>query len=420
MDYKSIRRTLNMRHSTERPTDAAEREYESRLRGWGTFRSGVTLRGHEVFVVNFRELASVLDVIREQEKTVNELWNALPPAVRRAYLGGLIGSEILSTNTIEGVRSTRREIDEALLAARRNEPGKRFGEFAKLFLALGESDDDVPDMPETLGDIRRIYDRVTSGELSGGDLPDGELFRSGPVYIDDMASGRRVHTGLTPESTIKVALTQWLALVRNTAVPPLIRAAMCHFIFEYIHPFYDGNGRVGRFLFALQLRHHLCAPTAFSLSAVIYDGKSRYYKAFEDAQHPLNCCDASLFVYRMMAFVSEAQRRLVEDLEEKSAMLVRALDSYLPLERELSVSGQGSAAVKSLIQQELFADGSHRLSRNQLCDLLGVGRKRAKSLTDELEESGLVTHDGQRPAYYRLSDSAKARIFGGADSTALH
>ena len=76
--------------------------------------------------------------------------------------------------------------------------------------------------------------------------------------------------------------------------------------------------------------------------------------------------------------------------------------------------------MKSLIQQELFADGSHRLSRNQLCDLLGVGRKRAKSLTDELEESGLVTHDGQRPAYYRLSDSAKARIFGGADSTALH
>lgn len=75
--------------------------------------------------------------------------------------------------------------------------------------------------------------------------------------------------------------------------------------------------------------------------------------------------------------------------------------------------------MKSLIQQELFADGSHRLSRNQLCDLLGVGRKRAKSLTDELEEFGLVAHGGQRPAYYRLSGSAKACIFGGVDSMAL-
>lgn len=103
--------------------------------------------------------------------------------------------------------------------------------------------------------------------------------------------------------------------------------------------------------------------------------KSKYYKAFEDTPQPLNCCDVSLFVYRMMAFVSETLRRLVEDFEEKSAMLVRALDSRLPFERELSVSGQRSAVVKSLIQQELFADGSHWLSRNQLCDLLGVGRR---------------------------------------------
>ena len=413
MDYKSIRRTLHMGESTERPQDRAEREYRARIEGWSTFRSGVTLRGHEVFVVNFRELAALLDTIREQDTVVTSLWNSLPREVKHAYLNDLIGTEMLSTNGIEGVRSTRKEISDALQAARTNDSGKRFSEFAKLFLTLGDDDDKVPDIPGTLEDIRRIYDQVTAGELKDDDMPDGDLFRKGPVFIDDTATGRRIHTGIEPESEIKVALTQWLALAKDKSIPPLIRAAMCHFAFEYIHPFYDGNGRTGRFLFALQLRHHLCAPTTVSLSPVIYDGKDRYYKAFEEAQHPLNCCDASLFAYRMMKFVSEAQRRLIDDLVEKSRMLVAALSAYVGMEKGLDVSEQESKAMNVLIQNELFSDEPHGMTRDMLCDALKVGRKKAKTITDHLEQIGLVAHRGQRPAFYRLSDDVRRRVFDG-------
>ncbi|WP_236034551.1 Fic family protein [Bifidobacterium saguinibicoloris] len=307
-----------------------------------------------------------------------------------------------STNGIEGVRSTRKEISEALEAAVGDGPHKRFSEFAKLFLALGSDDPARYAMPGTLEDIRDIYDRVMAGELASGDEPDGDLFRKGPVYIDDRATGRRIHTGITPESEIKVALTQWLALSRNRDVPPLIRAALCHFAFEYVHPFYDGNGRTGRFLFALQLRQHLSIPTAISLSPVISDGKDRYYRAFEDAQHPLNRLDASLFVYRMMKFVAEAQKHIIDDLSEKRHRLARALDRLNDIQAKNAWTNEEGDIVAVLIQEELFGVDPHIVTRKQLGEGLRMGRKRVTQALDGLETSGVVTHLGVRPARYSL------------------
>jgi len=180
MDYKSIRQTVHMSRSTETPETVAEREYRQRLNGWSTFRSGITLRGSELFVVNFRELATITDSIRDQENKVAELWNALPPIARRAYLHDLIGTEMQSTNDIEGVRSTRREISDALEAALNDGPHKRFSEFAKLFLTL--SGEQPEPMPETLNEIRAIYDKVMSGQAGRRTVPQRTRLHRQPIH----------------------------------------------------------------------------------------------------------------------------------------------------------------------------------------------------------------------------------------------
>ncbi|MBW3081658.1 hypothetical protein [Bifidobacterium saguinibicoloris] len=82
MEYKTIRQTVHMSRSGERPDIIAEHEYRQRLEGWSTFRSGVVLRGNEPFVVNFRELAVIVEGIREREHDVADLWNGLPPIAR--------------------------------------------------------------------------------------------------------------------------------------------------------------------------------------------------------------------------------------------------------------------------------------------------------------------------------------------------
>lgn len=201
MEYKSIRQTLAMSSSTLKPQDAAEKEYESRLSGYSTYRSGIVFDGHEMFAVAFRELLNAMDSVRGLEVRVEALWTTLPPVARRAYLMELIGAEMQSTSSIEDVHTTREEISDALDAAVSDGPHKRLSELAKLFLGLSGEGPENLDLPKTLQDIRNMYDQVMDGELKDADKPDGMLFRAKTVSICDGAS-QPIHKGVWPESEI--------------------------------------------------------------------------------------------------------------------------------------------------------------------------------------------------------------------------
>ena len=214
IEYKSIRQTLAMSSSTLKPQDAAEKEYENRLNGYSTYRSGIVFDGHEMFAVAFRELLNAMDSVRGMEVRVEVLWNTLPLIARRAYLMELIGAEMQNTNTIENVHTTREEIADALDAAMVDGPHKRLSELAKLFLGLSGEGATRLDLPQTLNDIRNIYDQVMDGELKDICKPDGMLFRAKTVSVYDGA-GRLIHKDAWPESEIQVQLTKWLALLSN-------------------------------------------------------------------------------------------------------------------------------------------------------------------------------------------------------------
>lgn len=460
MGYKSIRQMLHMSHATTRPELAAEELYQQRITSYSAYRSGIQLGNHEIFAVAFREMTSLLDTIRESETKVAQLWNGLPRSAKRALLLELIGQEVQHTTAIEGVHTTRKEIAQALEAAQhmmqsswQPQTSHRLAEFAHLYLNLSQNQEtqnqenqqqengthQATTFASSLEDIRTIYDSVVQGEIDAQNYPDGQLFRKQPVSIWDETRGKRVHEGAANETEIQVKLTQWLALSRNGDIPLPLRAALCHFAFEVIHPFYDGNGRTGRFLLAQQLSTSFSLPTALSMSSTIAKHKSQYYRAFDDAEFPLNCADASLFCFTMLTFLHQAQLSVTENLEEKSqdwqAAQIRLLtycaaqlhsddgldgDSgdrlashsfdELPTVQLLASMTQMKRAqflvLSILAQEHIFSTIPRLFTRRQLQEELHMGNSQLLHALSALQEQQMITTVGLKPIRYQLSSRA--------------
>ncbi|WP_350312217.1 Fic family protein [Ileibacterium valens] len=106
-----------------------------------------------------------------------------------------------------------------------------------------------------------MYNEIFLAQIIDNDPnnePDGKVFRKNSVYIHD--GFNNIHTGLFPEEEIIRQVKLSLKMVEDPEIPGMIKIACFHFMFGYIHPFYDGNGRLNRYLSALFLLHDLRCP----------------------------------------------------------------------------------------------------------------------------------------------------------------
>lgn len=113
-------------------------------------------------------------------------------------------------------------------------------------------------------------------------MPDGQFFRKGPVSVLD-ASHKPIHQGVEPESKIIEPMNQALMILADEAIPALVRVSVFHFLFAYIHPFYDGNGRTIRFISGYVLSHSFSPIVGYRLSYFVKERIEKYYKGFRFA-----------------------------------------------------------------------------------------------------------------------------------------
>lgn len=375
-----------------------------RLEADATYRTGFQTPAGELFVAVPHELSVLNEQVLRVERKVSLELNHLPFGAQGSLIRNLVINEVVSTNELENIHSTRRQVSDALESAELDDSSdplkfRRFRELANLYLGLSRPETKVPTKPE---DIRDVYDVVMAGEpLHKRDQPDGKWFRKGQVEIVGVG-GKILHDGVYPEVKIIDGLQRMMELASLEDMPQTYSAIVSHYLFEYIHPFYDGNGRTGRYLLALYLAQPLSTLTTLSLSRAIAENKPRYYKAFKDAENPLNHGELTFFVMSMLETIRDVQSGLLERLMSSRNALDVAQHELKNVAAEQGLGEKERALFYLLAQVSLFA-AFPTTTLEECGNYLGIGKQQARRYVARLEGQGLATATG-RPLRVGLTD----------------
>lgn len=422
-EYKTLARLFHADGSGD-----AFRNHEAfakqRLESDSTYRTGIVTSLGELFIGMPRETIDRIAEILTMERKISNQWQRISGVMRWNYIHHFIADELQATNEMEGVRSTRKEVEMAVEAAsagrsvehakrQNNVSDTRFGEFAKLYLNLTDNN---TVLPRSLEDIRSVYDKIALDGIKESDKPDGKLFRARGVHVEGPRGVE--HEGIRGEDRISALLTQMLALVASEDMPLLISALASHFLFEYIHPFYDGNGRTGRYLLALYLSRVLTLPTVLSLSRAINERKSAYYRAFTVTEDKLNCGELTFFINTMLDLILEAQWSLVEDIALKLDRYERAAEISKFLSQKAHLDEHTSYLLHGVMQEELF-DTRKSMSLQDIAEHCGVTKQSARKYVGKLEDLGWIERVSGRPLRVHAGKRLVAVMNGEMDMAGL-
>lgn len=383
-----------------------ESEYEKRFNGYGTYRTNLfikpILKGKyvgdsvELFIVNIDPLIKLQEEIYLNSFKIQEMVRNMPAIAVMPYFDKLLINELQSTNEIEGVRSTKKELSEvlSLLNENKQSKNKRFIGLMKTYKFINKIKPFVK-----VEDFRQLYDDIVADEVEAKLQPDGELFRKDVVTITD--GNKATHIGVYPESSIKDYLNSLLVFLNTSDTPDLYKYMLAHYYFEYIHPFYDGNGRTGRLFVCSYVAKKLDQYTAVTLSYTINRDKQKYYKALEELSNPKNKGEATFYCQAMLEIVQDGQESLIEDL---SIGLTKLEKINTHLEGLEWAAEDVKLLLGSLLGIHIFVGHNHVLTNVEIQKNLKFSRHNVDKILNELESKGIVKKIKNRPVTFDLEE----------------
>ncbi|MCI5942058.1 MAG: Fic family protein [Ligilactobacillus animalis] len=387
--------------------DDVESEFRKRLDGYTTIRTNLkinpVLRGErqreefELFALPLPEINILLDKITQNSKEIKRLVNLLPGIASVQFSQKSLVEEVYSTNEIEGVYTTRQEIDKAIQNVADNSKQKvRLKSLVYMYSRI--LDGNKMDI-ENLEDIRHIYDKLLSDEIDKDKLPDGNLFRDRAVQIGN--DTKVVHVPKARESDFVSDLTQWVTFINKDEIPFIYKTFIAHYYFEYIHPFSDGNGRLGRYIACVYLAHKLDPLTAISFSREIGKAKKKYYQSFQEVSNPKNYGEVTFFVKDMMELLHSGQKEIINQLNvdmERLSYVDKKLKNSTFTKIQIGI-------IFILLQAYLFNSKSASVKDNEVKEVLTDFKKvEIRRELDYLERKGYIKKVKKRPLARSVTD----------------
>lgn len=342
-----------------------------------------------------KEISLLLERIFSEHQKVIKIISKIPPIVLNQFFLLCILDEVKSSNDIEGVRSTRKELKDAM-----NNPSvkSRFQSTLNKYHVLLESDAmDIVDSAK----LRQFYDESIYDEVladNPNNALDGKVFRRGSVEIEH-TTGKTIHKGIYPEEKIIDYVEKMLLFAHNEEVSIIVRTAICHYLFAYIHPFYDGNGRTARMISSYALTKVLDKAVTMRLSICIKKNKNKnkYYKLLSQTDSEHNCGDLTPFVIGFLEIIIQTIRDTYNLLNRKNAQFVKNMS----IVRAISKDALTADIYEALFQASLlFGRG---ISIVDLEKHLGKSRNTIMNRLKNIPPEHIIVNNFQRQKYYKLN-----------------
>lgn len=195
------------------------------------------------------------------------------------FLYGFVRKEAVITSQIEGTQATLQDVlvYEATRVTDRPDDVQEVCNYVEALTYARRELARPEGLPLSSRLLCQAHKRLMKGARGSGKQP-GEIRRS-QNWIGGTRPGNARFVPPPPQAVPEAlaALDRWVH--RNDSLPPLVRAGLAHVQFETIHPFLDGNGRIGRLLIALLIEHWgLLGSPLLYLSLAFKRHQAEYYE----------------------------------------------------------------------------------------------------------------------------------------------
>ena len=352
----------------------------------------------ELFFLPIKNVLMLQDEIIQNSRDILNLSNELPEVALNYCIREIMVNEIIKSNGIEGVHTTKKDVYDSMNSNKKY----RFSGIIKKYKQITENKIEKINSAE---EIRKIYDEVFSEEImiNPENQLDGKLFRKGLVYVTD-SSMKNVHLGDSNEELILKHIQNLIIFMNKKDINFLLKACIIHYYFEYIHPFYDGNGRFGRLIFSMYLARKLDVFTGLSLSYAIFSEKEKYSKLFLNTSNSKNFGEITFFLIGMLELIKKGQESIIKMLEDKIEKL-NFSRNYL---NNLNLSDLEKDIMFVYIQNHIFSNSD--LEDKELCKIINMSRPTLKNNIEQLIKKEYLTKISKKPITHVLSDKLQEII----------
>lgn len=237
----------------------------------------------------------------------------------------------------------------------------------------------LPDLPLSVRLIREIHERLLDG-VRGRNLQPGELRRS-QNWIGPQGSTLMTATFVPPpHHEAGNALSELEKFLHQTDhIPPLVKIGLAHAQFETIHPFLDGNGRIGRLLITFFLcQQGILQKPVLYLSHFFKQNRTEHYERLQKIRDEGEWEDWLKFFLKGVASVAtqatETARQIVYLREQHRTLITNNFGS---------AGANGARLLEQLYKRPT-------ISVNAVKDFLGISYPNANNLVEKFRNNGII------------------------------